>query len=108
MGREGAVVEVAELVAGDVVGIGGEVHPVVGSGSVVVRVELADEGVESLEAEIAGAVAEALSHEAVDPGSEVEWVGHGLGFRVVGTFVLIVAGFGSGGASPAETAAAPQ
>lgn len=60
-------------------------------------VELADEGVECLDAEIGGAVAEALSHEAVDPGSEVEWVGHGLELLGISTFVLIVAALGWGG-----------
>ncbi len=59
--------------------------------------EVADEGVEGLETEVAGAVAEALSDEAVDPGSEVEWVGHGSALLGIGTFVLLTAGFGSGG-----------
>ena len=45
--------EVSELVAGDVEGVGDEVEAVVGAGSVVGGVELADDGVESGDADVA-------------------------------------------------------
>ena len=72
----GTVVEVAELVAGDVVGVGGEVELVVEPGSVGRRVEFADQRPERLEADVARVVVAGLSPEAVDVGSVVELVWH--------------------------------
>ncbi len=50
------VVEVAEVVAGDVVGVGGEVHLVVEAGSLGGGEQFSDDGVEGLESDVAGVV----------------------------------------------------
>ncbi|MDE2744521.1 MAG: hypothetical protein OXI41_00875 [Chloroflexota bacterium] len=78
-----AVVEVTEEVAGDVEGVGDEVHLVVAAGAVVGGEEFADDGVEGVEPAIGGSVTVRASPEAVDPGSEVEGVGRGLHWSVL-------------------------
>ena len=75
----GTVVEVSELVSGDVEGVGGEIEAVVGAGAAGGGDELTEDGVESGDADVAGVVFGGASPKSVDVGSEVEWVRHGIG-----------------------------
>ena len=68
--------EVAEEVAGDVEGVGGEVHAMVAAGAIVGGEEFADDGVEGGEPAVGGGGAVGASPKAVDVGSEVVGVGH--------------------------------
>lgn len=65
-------------------------------------VEVADDRVEGGDADVAGVVLGGASPESVDVGSEVEWVGHGLGLSGIGTVVLIMMRLGRGGETGTE------